>query len=323
MEFGKINNVALRDIWPGEATHFTPWLSMNMNVLSEILGMDLELEEVEGSAGDFSADLVARDLSTNRKVVVENQFGSTDHRHLGQIITYSSVLNAGVVVWIAESIRPEHKSAIDFLNLNLKESLQIYVLELSVIRIDDSKPAFVFTKICMPAESILAGPEIGNKVVNETSQKYRDYFQVLIDTLRENHKFTNARAGQPQSWYTFASENSKVFKYSTSFASGGRVRTEVYIDTSDKAKNEQLFDLLYLDKDAIESEFGSQLTWEKLETKRASRIAIYRDGNIDQDSETLDQIRIWSIEHLLRFKRVFPGRIAALSAKLNDQSLTT
>ena len=114
--------------------------------------MDLELESIETSAGDFSADIVARDLSTNRLVVIENQYGGTDHKHLGQLITYASVLGAGAVVWIAETLRPEHKSAMDFLNQNLKEGLRLYAVEASAVRIDDSKPAFVLTVISMPSE---------------------------------------------------------------------------------------------------------------------------------------------------------------------------
>jgi hypothetical protein len=62
----------------------------------------------------FSADIVARDLSTNKLVVIETH-GGTDHKHLGQLITYASVLKAGPL-FDAETIRPEHKSAMDFLN---------------------------------------------------------------------------------------------------------------------------------------------------------------------------------------------------------------
>jgi hypothetical protein len=318
MDFGQIQTVSIRDVWKGEATDFTPWLSENLSILSEKIGMDLELTTVEGDAGDFSADIVARDLSSNRTVVIENQFGATDHKHLGQIITYSSVLGAGVVVWIAETIRPEHKSAIDFLNHNLKESLQIYGLEVSVIKIDNSKPAYIFNIVCMPAESTLVSAD-ASKGASETGEKYRAYFQGLIDELRTVHKFTNAKAGQPQSWYVFPSENSKVFKYSANFAKGKCARVEVYLDTGDKMKNEALFDALYATKDEIEKEYGRELSWERLDQKRACRIAVYRDGDINADSAMLEEIKTWQIENLLKFKAVFPKRVnAALSTLALD-----
>jgi hypothetical protein len=157
VELGTIQNVVLRELWPGEATHFTPWLAKNLDILADKLGMDLELESTEVSAGDFFADIIARDLSTNKLVVIENQFGSTDHKHLGQLIKYSSFLGADIVVWIAETIRPEHKAAIDFLNLNLSEGLQLFAVEASVIRIDESKPAFVLTVVSMPTKNASSG----------------------------------------------------------------------------------------------------------------------------------------------------------------------
>lgn len=308
MELGTIQEVGLRELWPGEATHFTPWLAENLSILGDKLGMDLELDSTEKSAGDFSADIIARDPSTNELVVIENQFGNTDHRHLGQLITYASVLGAGVVVWIAETIRPEHKAAIDFLNQNLRESLRLFAVEAGVIRIDASKPAFVLKVVSLPLETPPRTTDVPNPA-SETKEKYRNYFQELIDELRENHRFTNARTGQPQNWYTFSSENSRVFKYSTSFAQGGRVRVEVYLDCGDETKNEQLFDCLLGQRSDIEKEFGAELTWERLDTRRACRVAIYRDGEIDADSETLAEIRRWAIDQLLRFKKVFPERI--------------
>ncbi|OON61263.1 hypothetical protein B0920_15485 [Massilia sp. KIM] len=317
MELGIIQNVALRSLWAGEATHFTPWLAQNLDILAQKLGMDLELEATEASAGDFSADIIARDLSTNKLVVIENQFGGTDHKHLGQLLTYSSVLGAGAVVWIAETIRPEHKAAIDFLNQNLKESLSLYAIEASAIRIDDSRPAFVLNLVSLPSEAAVATSGVGQQL-SETQERYRSYFQELIDELRNKHRFTNARTGQPQNWYTFASENSKLYKYSASFAQGGKVRVELYIDCGEKKKNEELFDYLHERRSEIESKLGTALGWERLDNRRACRIAVYRDGDIDMDSETLAEIRSWSVQYLLSFKSVFPAYISGFLKELSS-----
>jgi hypothetical protein len=309
MDLGTIHALPLKSIWPGEATHFTPWLSQNLSLLGNKLGMDLEFESMESNAGEFSADIIARDLASNRLVVIENQFGSTDHRHLGQLITYASVLGARVVVWIAESVRPEHKSAIDFLNQNLKESLSLFAIQASAFRIDNSKPAFDLNVVSMPSEAAVA-TEV-SPARSETMERYREYYQSLIDALRELHQFTKARSGQPQNWYSFSSENSRVYRYSTSFANGGRVRVELYIDCGDKAKNEELFDCLLTRRGEIERALGQAAEWEKLENKRASRIAVYRDGDIDADTQTLEEIKSWVIQNLLKFREVFPAQVAS------------
>jgi Domain of unknown function (DUF4268) len=308
LDLGTIENLSLKSLWPGEATHFTPWLAQNLDILGKKLGMDLQLESVEASAGDFSADIIAKDLSTNKIVVIENQFGGTDHKHLGQLITYSSVLGAGAVVWIAETIRAEHKAAMDFLNLNLKDSLSLYAVEASAIRINDSKPAFILSVVSMPSEANTSAGDT-TQGTSETQDKYRSYFQLLIDELREKHKFTNARSGQPQNWYTFASDNSKIYKFGTSFTTGEKVRVEIYIDSGDKGKNEQLFDKLLEQKDDIQGKIGQELAWERLDNRRACRVAIYRDGEIDAETETLGEIRQWAIQGLLKFKEVFPSFI--------------
>jgi len=278
--------------------------------------MDLELISSEVSAGDFSADIVAKDLSTNKLVVIENQYGATDHKHLGQVITYSSVLGAGAVVWIAETIRAEHKTAIDFLNKNLKESLNLYAIEAKAIRIDESKPAFILNVVSIPNETALLASKAPEQL-SEISEKYLSYFQQLIDELRDKYKFTNAKTGQAQNWYTFSSENSRVYTYSTSFARGSKVRAEIYLDCGDKIQNELLFENLIVQKQEIESKYGSELSWERLDNRRSCRIAIYRNGDINSDSTTLEEIKKWAIKNLLNFKAVFPSYIKHYLDSLN------
>lgn len=301
MEFGHIVKLSLKDVLKGEATDFTPWLAANLNIISEKMGMDLELESTESSVGDFSVDILARDLNTNKRVVIENQYGATDHKHLGQLLTYSFGPQVGAAVWIFESIRNEHKMAIDMLNQSLGERLKIYAIEVSVIKIDNSNPAISFAVVCEPSES----DEMVSGDVSETKEKYRAYFQSLIDDLRNNHKFTNARSGQPQSWYNFASENSKVYKYGMSF-SRSRARVEIYLDCGNGLKNDAIFKKLLADKDKIEHELGRKVEWEDLPNRRACRVASYRDGSIDDDSAALEEIKNWSIENLIKFKEVFP-----------------
>lgn len=39
------------------------------------------------------------------------------------------------------------------------------------------------------------------------------------------------------------------------------VQVELYIDTTDQARNKAAFDVLYSDREAIEAEFGAPLDW--------------------------------------------------------------
>jgi hypothetical protein len=55
------------------------------------------------------------------------------------------------------------------------------------------------------------------------------------------------------------------------------------------------------------------LSWERLDARRASRIAVKRPGRIDDPPEILEEIEDWAVDRLLRFKRVIGSRAAALA----------
>jgi hypothetical protein len=51
-------------------------------MLGEAIGLDLTIEGTEVPVGPFSADILARDLTTNALVVIENQFRKDQPRPL-------------------------------------------------------------------------------------------------------------------------------------------------------------------------------------------------------------------------------------------------
>jgi hypothetical protein len=141
---GRLTQVPPRQVWPHEAHDFTPWLLNNVDVLSDLLGMDLVLEVAEHPVGGFSLDLMGRDEATGQIVIVENQLETSDHGHLGQILTYAAGTDPTTIVWVAASFRPEHRAAIDWLNARTDEDTRFFGVELGVVRIGDSEPAPAF-----------------------------------------------------------------------------------------------------------------------------------------------------------------------------------
>lgn len=307
MEFGKLERVDLREVWKKEAIHFTPWLSENIAALGEALGMDLELEEREAGVGNFSLDLLAKNLGTGEYAVIENQLTQTDHNHLGKLLTYAAGFDATTIIWVAESIRDEHRQTLEWLNQHTDTRMQFFAVVVEVFTIDDSKPAYRFRPIVFPNEWQKTKRQQAVGTTSPRAEAYRSFFQELIDELREKHKFTGARIGQPQNWYSFSSGISGLV-YSASFAQGNRVRAEIYIDTGDAEKNKTVFDFLKADKTVVEEEFGEALSWERLDDRQASRVAIYRDGSISDTKNQLEETQNWLIENLLKFKSVFSNR---------------
>jgi len=233
---GKLESIDPRKLWPMEAKDFTPWLAANLGMLGEALGLDLELVRMEAPVGSFACDIEARDTGSGRRVIIENQLSATDHGHLGQLITYAAGLDAGVIVWIAPEVREEHREAIDFLNRHTRETVDFFMIALEVISISGSPPAVVFRLAASPNAWAKTAAASASKTLTDKTVAYQEFYQGLMDELREKHKFTNAKAAQPQSWYAFSSGTSGI-SYSTAFASGNRLRVELYIDVGDMVKN--------------------------------------------------------------------------------------
>ena len=91
------------------------------------------------------------------------------------------------------------------------------------------------------------------------------------------------------------------------------MRCELYIDVGDQDSNKQLFDAFHSERNQIEQEIGRKLEWERLDDKRASRIALYEPGSISVTNEELSRIHKWVVTTLLSLKRVFGPRLQKAS----------
>ena len=146
----KIERVDLREAWPNEARDFTPWLAENIAELGEALGMDLELQEREAAVGGYSLDVLATDLNQNRPVIIENQLETTNHTHLGQLLTYAAGYDANVIVWLTREFRDEHRQALDWLNQRTGEDTQFFGVVVELLRIGNSPYAPYFKLVATP-----------------------------------------------------------------------------------------------------------------------------------------------------------------------------
>jgi len=149
-ELGNLEQVDLRQAWPHEARSFTPWLSENIEMLSSVIGIPLEIEGQEVAVEQFSADILARNPRDDSRVLIENQLEQSDHGHIGQIMTYLAGLDVNTVIWIAAGFREPHLSAIRWLNDHTIEPFAFFAIKLSIVRIADSPMAPVFEVVVKP-----------------------------------------------------------------------------------------------------------------------------------------------------------------------------
>jgi len=322
VDVAKLTRKDPRSVWSNEASDFTPWLAEHLDELAQALGMDLELVEREAPVGPFSVDILARETNTNRNVVIENQLESTDHDHLGKVLTYAAGYDADVIVWISKQIREEHRQALEWLNRRTDSSTEVFGLIVEVIQIDDSRPACNFDVVVRPNQWRKVAAAASARQTGERGEAYRSFFQSLIDRLREQHHFTNARAAQPQNWYAFAAGLSGIY-YGANFTQDGRARVEIYLDpSSTPGENKRLFDSLFLRERKIQGDFGGPLEWERMDNRRACRIAVYRPGRIQDDALQLEAVEDWMVQQLLRFKESLMPTVREAWQDLPELELT-
>src|SRR5215472_2565759 len=146
---GKLERVALREVWKNEAYDFTQWLENNIGVLNDALDLNLVNVDRERAAGSFSIDLVAEDEGGGT-VIIENQLEKSNHDHLGKLITYLTALNAKAPIWLVYDPRHEHVAAVAWLNES--SSATFYMVKVEAVKIGDSPPAPLLTVIVGPSQ---------------------------------------------------------------------------------------------------------------------------------------------------------------------------
>lgn len=112
---------------------------------------------------------------------------------------------------------------------------------------------------------------------------------------------------QGQNWLTLASLQPGGVQSADivgAFLRQNRFRVELYLDDSDQIRNKKRFDELLHRRSEFEQQFGEPLEWERLDGRRACRIAIYTDAGILTDSEN-DTVVDWAVKKAVDFYRVF------------------
>jgi len=312
---GRLSQVELRKVWANEPRGFTPWLAdkENLKVLGDTLNLELELEEREKKVGRFNADIVCKDLGDHSWVLIENQLEGTDHNHLGQLLTYASVLEAVTIVWIAKSFTDEHRSALDWLNKITNESVRFFGLEMELWRIGDSLPAPKFNIISKPNDWSRSVARTINAELSDTRSRQRDYWEAFHQKLDQaGGPVRGKRVAQPQAWMDYAIGRSGFQIITTMIRQEKQIRVELNITGGDaRAK----FNLLREKRHEIENNFCGSLEWEELPGFKSSRIAIYMN-DVDPENEA-DWLRqhTWFAEKVNEFHRVFSGLVRNLNAE--------
>jgi len=314
VKLGQLKNLKLKSVWNHEEYDFTPWLAEEEHLaeLYVALGMDLQLERIEVPVGPYFADMLAKDAS-GEYVVIENQFGKTNHDHLGKLLTYGATLGATSVVWIAEKFTEEHQKTLEWLNERTIDSLSLYAVQLEVLQIDDSPPAIRFNIVSQPNQVVRAATAAKSSgALTDTQQMQLEFWTMFRARLLEQKIIASAQTPRPQYWFDVALGRSNIFISNMVDTSAGRIGVRVYIGNriADTALPQ-----LERDKSAIENEIGEALSWNPTPDKRDKIIGLFRKVDLT-NRDAWPEYCDWLVDRVGKFRRAFVPRVKAL--KLND-----
>ncbi|MYD25528.1 MAG: hypothetical protein F4X08_06920 [Gemmatimonadetes bacterium] len=195
-QLGTLESIDVRQAWKHEAHEFTPWLTKNLDLLSNVLGIEMEYIDSEVYVQGFRADIIARDLRDGSQILIENQLENANLQHLGQVLAYLAGLDATVVVWIAKQFNAIHRSAIRWLNDHTSDPFRFFAVELKVVRIGDSPLAPVFDVLEKPNEWDRSVKDTAHRTeLSELGQFRREFWNFVASKypgeVRPDHADSN------------------------------------------------------------------------------------------------------------------------------------
>ncbi len=320
IELGKIERVDdLRVAWPREAQDFTPWLAENIEELGEALGMELVSEGMEVPVGSFALDVLATatDVSQNQTVVIENQLGTTDHDHLGKLLTYAAGKTADVIVWLAKEFRGEHRQALDWLNQRTGEDCQFFGVAVELWKIGDSPLAPYFNLVSAPNEwsKLLktAHP------LTEEDEMNSEFRRLLIERFKQEdpllmaRKRTTGTGGIVKARWLYIKYPVPEVKHHLSYVAvwpNGDLGFQFVSDIRGRdglGWTRRVFEDLEKRKGEIEEKVrgagpSERFEWEPDWKKQGFRVGIYRNDNVFQYPDSWDEYHDWIVEKLRLFQ---------------------
>ena len=272
-EFKLIN---IREVWPGEAKDFTPWLADNLDALSahlEISNLELESTEVDVPGGR-RLDILAKDAD-GRNWAVENQYGEADHDHLTRALAYAVGLECRAVVVVAESHREEFVAVADEWNRYSEaygvDGIRLFLVAIEAGRIGDSAPGFRFRLVAGPNEwksETATGARPTSDADQIRYEQRKGFWSGLRDEMEKNGSLPGPRVSS-ENWATIIGRGPFSFQYWVTMNS---CRVELRVESYDGDKNDQLYDSLFEDRERIHQTLGTTLEWIKNPDHRVNRI---------------------------------------------------
>lgn len=307
----------IRTVWPKEID-FSDWLITQdgIDLLAEDLEVEIENPRREARGTNFSCDVVANRVGDEKHVVViENQFGRTNHDHLAKLLTYAAAHKAMTGIWIAEEVADDHRQVIDWLNENTPDTVALYLAELKAYTIGASPAAPQLDLVCRPNITVKqanAGLSAGDK---ERREWRIAFWQDIHHRMKSEKLPFRLQKPGPGHWSSIAVGRSGFHVSMLLTPRNQSIVTEMVIQPDGWKEN--AFEQLHSQAEEIEKEVGRSLQWRSMPEKASSRVLLEEKINPD-DPANRKKVCDWFAEWTPRVFLAFQGRVKKLSPPDSD-----
>jgi len=314
----KLKKVDLKEVWQHEAYDFSKWLveTENLGLLGEEIGLEIKPIQSEAPVGKFSVDILAEEEGSGRKIIIENQLQSTDHDHLGKIITYASGYDAELIIWIVKECREEHQRAVDWLNEHTDEKIGFFLIKMELWQIDNSLPAPKFVIIVSPNEWAKTVKKGNTDPLTDTKLKQLDFWTAFRTFVESRDKSIKLKKPQPQHWYDLSLGFSGTAISLNMNSNENWFRCQLYI-----YDNKPLFNFLLHKKEEIAPRIG-QSEWVDSQGK-FSAVRLEKKVSDVFDHNERDKHFEWLLTNALLLKKVFGPYLKDFKEKGNLTKATS
>jgi hypothetical protein len=306
---GRLEKVDLRKVWEHEQRDFSDWLSReeNLALLSEELGIGIEAVGTEQNFGRFRIDILAKETNSGDYIIIENQLETTNHDHLGKVITYAAGFDAKYVIWIVKDVLDEHQRAIEWLNENLDESISCFLVKIEVWRIGDSRPAPRFEIISLRNNWVanLKRTTVSGDI-SENKVRQHEFWTALTDNFRTRDPKMALQSPAPKHWHNFSLGSSFCHPNLTINSKENFVSCDLWTN------NKEFLVFLQEREERIKQELEVEFEWWEANKTGGIRATLHVDDVYDQRHypSSFD----WLYRNVKTFQEVFSKYVREFKA---------
>ncbi len=285
--------VSLREVWPDEARCFTPWLADHLHLLESELNLALELVAVEVTLPEAGrVDIIAQQVSTKAKVVIENQLEVSDDSHCLRLLGYAANADANILVWVARDFTDYHRSILSWLNES--DNIAVYALAVKAYRVGGIV-AVDFQLIVEPPQSQPGTDSTSTRMTTNTY--YANFYSPVVAQLRRSGLLPVSRGGWRGRWRSFQTGYSNAV-YAAGLSEG---KAWAFLDVYG-VDNQHIYNALTQHRAEIDAELDGSAEWEQGEGQ--SWVGVRTEAVTSDPMLNLEAVGEWIVENLLRLQAV-------------------